>query len=105
MNLRPLWSPAAGALSSLAERFGDIVWRLTFEELQNVTQMQIGSKTAKTPDWMKGISDDEDDDADVMEDERSWRDPSAHKLRSAVGTWLRDDHQRNEIIKVSKFFD
>ena len=34
------------------------------------------------------------------EEERIWRDASAHLLRATVGRWLRDDSSRREIIKV-----
>ena len=34
VNLRPLWSPAAGALAQMAQRFGDEVWSLAFAELK-----------------------------------------------------------------------
>jgi hypothetical protein len=33
VNLRPLWSPAAAALSSLSQRFGVVVWKLLFDEV------------------------------------------------------------------------
>ena len=56
-----------------------------------------------TPNWMDiSLDDDPDGDDEIMEEERTWRDPSAHKLRSAVGKWMRDDHQRKDIIRVSK---
>lgn len=37
VNLRPLWSPAAAALASHSQRFGDVVWKLSFEEVQKFT--------------------------------------------------------------------
>jgi U3 small nucleolar RNA-associated protein 20 len=36
VNLRPLWSPSASALSSLGQRFADLVWSLLFEEVKKV---------------------------------------------------------------------
>lgn len=102
VNLRPLWSPAAEALASLSVRFGDAVWQLMFGELRAVSQMS--GVDLGVPAWMGIVSfsdGDDGDDEEVMEEERTWRDPSAHKLRAAVGKWLRDDHQRKVIIRVS----
>jgi len=65
-------------------------------ELQDVSQIHAASRSA--PGWMVSASAEEDGDDDVMEEERTWRDPSAHKLRSAVGKWMRTDHQRMEIV-------
>lgn len=99
VNLRPLWSPAAEALASLSHRFGDLVWGLMFGELRAVSRLQGVDRS--TPDWMVGASSEEDVDDEIDEEERTWRDPSAHKLRSAVGKWMREDHQRKEIMRVS----
>ena len=100
VNLRPLWSPAAEALASLSHRFGDLLWRLIFGELRAVSQIQGIDRS--TPSWMIGPSAEaEDTDDEINEEERTWRDPSAHKLRSAVGKWMREDHRRQEIIRVS----
>jgi hypothetical protein len=43
-------------------------------------------ESAKTPD------------AGSYEEERSWRDPSAHKTRSVVATWL--DYESTHFSKV-----
>ncbi|EGO26080.1 hypothetical protein SERLADRAFT_367707 [Serpula lacrymans var. lacrymans S7.9] len=98
VNLRPLWSPATEALSSLSQRFGDQVWSLMFDELQAVSRSQSSDSM---PAWMldnqNGVKDSIDD---PWEEERTWRDPSAHKVRSTTSGWLREDHQRNEIIRV-----
>lgn len=70
-----------------------------FNELRAVSTTQDAGQAV--PDWMKmGLLDDSADQ-EPMEEERSWRDPSAHKLRSAVGMWQKADHQRAEIINVS----
>lgn len=100
VNLRPLWSPAAGALASLSQRFGDLVWEHMFGELQAISG-SLGVQESGIPDWTKVGSADGDDDDEPMEEERSWRDPSAHKIRSAVGRWVRDDYSRKTIIQVS----
>ncbi|KAJ7066948.1 armadillo-type protein [Mycena amicta] len=77
VNLRPLWSPAAGALAQMSQRFGDEIWSLMFSELQAV-------QTDPPPIQDANLETSEEDDEDPREDERSWRDPSAHKLRGIV---------------------
>lgn len=95
VNLRPLWSPAAEALGTLSERFGDTVWSLVFQEVKTALE---NSDASTVPTWM---SEDEDGDGDsIREEEKTWRDPSAHKLRVAVSSWLRDDQAQKSIIKV-----
>lgn len=104
VNLRPLWSPATAALASLSQHFGDLVWELVFGELRAVTRMQgTQQATITNPHWISDVasSAEDDDDKEPLEEERSWRDPGAHKLRSAVGKWLRNDHQRRAIIRAS----
>ena len=69
VNLRPLWSPAAAALASLAQRFGDLVWRLLFEELQKMSVVEtIGTSESQSsvereqePNGESGEDDGEDD--------------------------------------------
>lgn len=99
-----MWSPAAEALASLSQHFGDLVWELIFGELRAVSQA-TEKATTTIPHWMKGVSSalEDDDDKEPLEEERSWRDPSAHKLRSAIGKWLRNDHQRMAVIRVNNF--
>ncbi|OCH91059.1 hypothetical protein OBBRIDRAFT_887230 [Obba rivulosa] len=94
VNLRPLWSAAADALSALAERFEDIVWRLLFEELKNVTT----SSSSVRPEWLQDVEDEQDDD--IWEEERTWRDPGAHKVRCVVNRWLRGDGAKRAVIKA-----
>lgn len=98
MNLRPVWSPAAEALAAIAERFGDKVWELVFEELQNLSQ---GSTLQVDPGWM--VDEDEGELDTINEDERTWRDPSAHKFRSQVTLWLRENAARKRLIRVRPF--
>lgn len=93
VNLRPLWAAAAEALSALAERFGDLVWQLMFEELKSVSS---GSSFV-CPGWAQ---DEEEEEDDVWEDEKTWRDPSAHKTRCVVNRWLRGDSAKRAVIKV-----
>ncbi|KAG7447295.1 uncharacterized protein BT62DRAFT_948312 [Guyanagaster necrorhizus] len=81
VNLRPLWSPAAGAIASLTQQFGGDVWSILFKEVQEVSQ----------PDYWDNIKSSKDDEHeggdDIWEEERSWRDPSAHKFRLSVYQW------------------
>jgi U3 small nucleolar RNA-associated protein 20 len=99
VNIRLLWSPAAEALASLAHHFGDIVWGLMFWELQ---AMHSGGVDHGIPSWLDSEGGEEwVNDDEVVEEERTWRDSSAHKLCVAVEQWSRDDHKWREIIRVS----
>ncbi|PPR05452.1 hypothetical protein CVT24_008221 [Panaeolus cyanescens] len=95
VNLRPLWSPAAAAISALGSRFGDLVWKLLFSELQLVTtdkytingseQTRDASADLNSEHGQGGENSGQtEDDVDPWEEERSWRDPSAHNIRSIV---------------------
>ncbi|KAI0343436.1 hypothetical protein BDW22DRAFT_1328530 [Trametopsis cervina] len=81
INLRPLWSAAAEAIAIMSERKGisEIVWRLIFEELKQ------GSEPPSDLEWPDPVDDESDT---INESERTWRDPSAHKIRSAINIWL-----------------
>ncbi|KAM5545238.1 hypothetical protein V8D89_001349 [Ganoderma adspersum] len=94
VNLRPLWSPAASALSSLSSRFGDLVWGLLFQEVQNAALPAV--EQASDPAWLKENTDSGDV---IWEDERSWRDPSAHKFRTAVAKWVRHRAAEHAIVQ------
>ncbi|KAI0628424.1 armadillo-type protein [Trametes polyzona] len=95
VNLRPLWSPAANALSTLASRFGDLVWDLIFRELQDASTAT--KDAASDPAWVKEGSEEASDD--VWEDERSWRDPSAHRVRTVLAKWLEHSAAEHAIIQ------
>ncbi|KAI0937862.1 hypothetical protein AcW1_003904 [Taiwanofungus camphoratus] len=95
VNLRPLWSPAAESLSTLSGRFGDLVWRLLFDELQAASG---ASGDTLAPEWSKSIAEGDGDD--IWEDERSWRDPSAHKMRSVFARWCCDDTTQRAVIQA-----
>ncbi|PCH35508.1 hypothetical protein WOLCODRAFT_125908 [Wolfiporia cocos MD-104 SS10] len=82
VNLRPLWAAAASALSTLAERFGDLVWRLLFEQLQAVANSTV---EVNTPEWLK--NDDEEQGDKIWEVERTWKDPSGRRLRQVFAKW------------------
>ena len=95
VNLRPLWGPAAEALAVVAERFGDITWSLLFEQLKAASLDQLSEPALS---WM---SVDDGDQDTISEQERSWRDPSAHKLRSSVGKRLNGNAATIAIVRVS----
>ncbi|RXW23686.1 hypothetical protein EST38_g2153 [Candolleomyces aberdarensis] len=96
VNLRPLWSPATAAISSLSSRFGDLIWELLFTDLKGVSDPTRGS--IEGSDHGHGSVDDREDE-DIWEEERSWRDPSAHKLRVSVGHWIDDDYRKRQYVK------
>ncbi|KAI0667027.1 armadillo-type protein [Trametes maxima] len=98
VHLRPLWSPAAGALSALSKRFGDLVWNLVFQELQHASS-NTGDDTSDLA-WIKEGAEEAGDD--VWEDERSWRDPSAHKMRVVLARWLDHSAAERAIIQQSQ---
>ncbi|KAF5354672.1 hypothetical protein D9756_005618 [Leucocoprinus leucothites] len=103
VNLRPLWSPAAAALSALSQRFGDVVWDLMFAEIQRGEDGNQGTRDSRFNNTQAQGEGDERDD--IWEDERSWRDPSAHKLRVALSKWLDSEHRIKELIKESSMHD
>jgi U3 small nucleolar RNA-associated protein 20 len=96
VNLRPLWSPSAFALSSLGQRFGDLVWSLLFEEIKKVASGKDFVAREGSPSLYQ--NDQERNEDDPWEEERSWRDPSAHNVRQVVNMW-NDSH----LLKVLSF--
>ena len=83
VNLRPLWVPAVKALSVFSAWFEESIWKLVFTELEAT----IRGNHARVVE-----STNSPDASDVVvETERSWRDPSAAKLLSAVDKWSLDD--------------
>ena len=102
VNLRPLWSPAATALASLSQRFGDVVWKLLFEEVQKftcVTSSSIQPEVAESERNFVASNEDKENADDQWEEERSWRDPSAHNLRSVIVDW--DNIQSMRTVRIS----
>ncbi|TFK26306.1 U3 snoRNP protein Utp20 [Coprinopsis marcescibilis] len=101
VSLRPLWSPAAAAISSLSQRFGDLVWQLVFSELQ-AASAPATSPTIKAgvPEYGQAALEDVAGDSVRFEEERSWRDPSAHKLRDVVARWEDPAHGQKEYVRV-----
>ncbi|TCD65551.1 U3 snoRNP protein [Steccherinum ochraceum] len=103
INLRPLWKPAAEALATLSQRFGDQIWKLIFEEVRQASE---GESSYSSPSWMSDLPDGDLDP--ISEDEKTWRDPSAHKLRSSITLWTRGSAAERAIVQaqiVSDRFD
>lgn len=96
VGLRPVWLPAARVLEKLSEQSGEVVWEVMFGELKAVVS---ASSANSIPEWMKDVRHEDDLD-EVRESERSWRDPSAHKVRSALAKWAADDMFRMQLIRV-----
>ncbi|KAH8831231.1 armadillo-type protein [Flagelloscypha sp. PMI_526] len=93
--LRPLWSPASGALASLASssaKNGDTVWQILWVELSGLAPKipndDEDEKEEEEPTIPSTIQDDETVDAGDYESEKTWRDPVAHRLRVAARTKL-----------------
>ncbi|KAI0820961.1 armadillo-type protein [Irpex lacteus] len=108
INLRPLWSPTAEALASISERkgFGDVVWGYVFEELKNASRP--GASFEEDGEGWLGEDGEEEDLDDVNESERTWRDPSAHKLRCVTNAWIRGRAAQEairEALRVEERFD
>ena len=85
----------------MAERFGDQVWDLVFGQLRQMSESSDSGGSGK-PGWM--YNPDEEELDTVHEEERTWRDPSAHKLRSQIALWLRGDAAIRSVIKVGFVF-
>ena len=96
VGLRPVWLPAARVLEKLSEQSGEVVWQIMFGELKEVVST---SSADGVPEWMKDARDEDDLD-EVRETERSWRDPSAHKVRSALAKRGAVDMFRMQLIRV-----
>ncbi|KAL5498462.1 UTP20 [Sanghuangporus vaninii] len=73
--LRPIWAPAGQALADLAQRFPDVVWSIVYPELKDI---DAPATVGTVPVWASDTSQEEDE---INEQERSWRDPNAHKFR------------------------
>lgn len=110
VNLRPLWSPAAEALSTLAKRLGDPIWNVIWEEFvesssetssSNVTEDSVSKFV---PPWLTAKENEIQDhrDSDTWEEERSWRDGAAHNVREAVAEWLDEGLERKAIVQEQR---
>ncbi|THH09644.1 hypothetical protein EW145_g1873 [Phellinidium pouzarii] len=96
VGLRPVWATAAEALALLARRVPNVVWQSVFNELRSVDKVADGNNI---PLWTRDIQIEEDD---VIEEERIWRDPNAHKFRMIVAAWTSNVACRNVIIEEQK---
>ncbi|KAL0955556.1 hypothetical protein HGRIS_001795 [Hohenbuehelia grisea] len=96
VNLRPVWTPANAALASLAQRFGELVWRIVFDDLQSVSKGEMDDTGFAS---MEGDPTEDHESDDPWEQERSWRDPSAHKLKGIVTSWLDEARRTKSILE------
>jgi U3 small nucleolar RNA-associated protein 20 len=96
VGLRPVWLPAARVLEKFSEQSGEVVWRIMFGELKELVST---SSADGVPEWMKDAEVEGDLDK-VRENERSWRDPSAHKVRSALAKWGTGGTFKAQLIRV-----
>lgn len=71
-----------------------------FSELEKLGREQE-VPVDSTPVWMDNGDDANDEAVDPWEEERTWRDPSAHKFRGVVVKWIDEDYAYTELIKVS----
>lgn len=97
VGLRPVWLPTAHTLEKLSERCGEIVWRVMFGELKAVNSL---SSVDNVPDSSKDVNNGARNADEVRESERSWRDPSAHKIRIALAKWCVDDTLRMLFVRI-----
>ncbi|KDQ28426.1 hypothetical protein PLEOSDRAFT_1077268 [Pleurotus ostreatus PC15] len=98
VNLRPLWSPATGALSTLSDKFGSQVWAILLEELK--TLVSTTNDARESPGENQNESEG-DDPSDPWEEEKMWRDPSAHKMRGVMAQWMNEDwHRTGALTRV-----
>ncbi|KAF9038274.1 hypothetical protein BDZ89DRAFT_1061276 [Hymenopellis radicata] len=83
VNLKPLWKPAANTIAEVVELgWGETVWSLVWNELQATN---LARSIDSGDDETTECTEEED-----WESERTWRDPSAHKLRTVIQTWQQD---------------
>ena len=73
-----------------------------FEEVQKFTCATSSSTRPEVAESGQKSNEDKVNVNDPWEEERSWRDPSAHSLRSVVIDW--DDIQSTRRTQVSLFF-
>jgi hypothetical protein len=73
-----------------------------FEEVQKFTCVTSSSTRPEVAVVASASNEDKENDDDPWEEERSWRDPSAHSLRSVVIDW--DDIQSTRRMRVSFYF-
>lgn len=66
-----------------------------FDELR---LLATSDKKSVVPSWLR---EDNQTLVSDREEERSWRDGAAHRIRGAVAEWLDDTLLRKEIILVS----
>lgn len=99
VNLRPLWPPTMKALSELSIRCDSVVWSSILGDLRLLTE---GRSLELSPEWVKEPLFEVGDV--IQEEEHTWQDPSAHKMRIAVSSWTSEQVPRQKIVKVCHSF-
>lgn len=97
VNLQSVWAPSSRALKFLVENYEDTVWNNILAEVRKLVD---GAECFLVPTW-SGLRKDIDDE--VKESERTWQDPSGHKLRITIARWVTIQHCRNSVIQVYSF--
>ncbi|KZS87766.1 hypothetical protein SISNIDRAFT_446569 [Sistotremastrum niveocremeum HHB9708] len=102
VNLRPLWSAASTSLGTLATSHPSLVWPTFSSEFLKADAGDLEAFYV-VPSWKAEILERGKEDAEEEKvDERSWRDPSWGRMRSATrGVFERWEmaEVKNEIIK------
>ncbi|TDL22984.1 hypothetical protein BD410DRAFT_769374 [Rickenella mellea] len=100
VNLRPLWNAAAQSISTFSIASSETVWPLILQEIQWTCSPAATDVIKAKSSWHPvGDSPSEAVADDPREEERSWRDPSAYKIRVAVKAWTSMDSCRSAIIQ------
>ncbi|KAJ6576399.1 armadillo-type protein [Mycena vulgaris] len=86
--------------STTPQRAAHEVWRLVFQELQALySASPPGGDVEMGPVSFEDEEETGDEDKDPWEEERTWRDPSSHKLRGVVSKWLSSQNSMKELVK------
>ena len=94
VNLQSIWAPSVTALKLLADNYEDTVWNTILVELSRSVDEQ---EHFLTPTWLVSRKDIIDE---IKESERTWQDPSGHKLRVTIARWATSQHCLNSVIQV-----
>ncbi|KAF8641440.1 hypothetical protein AX16_009953 [Volvariella volvacea WC 439] len=102
VNLRPVWAPTASAIAEIGQRFGDSVWELVFHDVRTFEEGFEEGEYQKNEASSVDSEQEGQSTIDPWENERSWRDPGAHKIRSTLSVWLEDGlgHSKAEFLKL-----
>ncbi|KAG5220005.1 U3 snoRNP protein [Salix suchowensis] len=91
--------PATGALATLSEKFGPQIWAILFEELKAFVSTTSDARISSQGENQN--ENEADDPSDPWEEEKMWRDPSAHKMRGVMAQWMNEDWRQIGSLKVA----